>query len=288
MNASVFFGTAGWSYADWKGIVYPRGLADRDQLAFAARFLDCLEVNVSFYRIPAAKMVQGWLDKTAEKPVPFLVKLWQGFTHRGPGSFGEDEVSEFRAGIEPLLDAERCPGLLAQFPYSFRATHENARHVADLRRRFADTPLVVEVRHRSWWREDVISFLKERGCSFCNIDQPQGRNSLAPTDAVTAPLGYVRLHGRNSAAWFRRESGRDERYDYLYGDEELDEWIERIETMRGHAEAVFVIANNHFEGQAFANALELKVLAGGRDVVAPEPLVERYPRLLARGIRGTP
>jgi len=73
-------------------------------------------------------------------------------------------------------------------------------------------------------------------------------------------VGYVRLHGRNYRDWFREDAGRDERYDYLYSDEELREWAERIRALAGHVRSVYVIANNHYKGQAACNAIELKSL----------------------------
>ncbi len=284
---AVRVGTAGWSYSDWKGIVYPQKLAPNAWLEHVARFVDCLEVNVTFYRIPQRRLAEGWLQRTEEhRELEFLVKVWQGFTHQPLDTWEDSEVRAFRDGIAPLVESGRCGALLAQFPWSFHASHDHARHLARLRQIFDDVPLVVEVRHRSWYRDDVFEFLSRRDIAYCNIDQPSSRSSVPPTAVATNGLGYVRLHGRNSGAWFRADAGRDERYDYLYGDDELEEWVERIEKLRGETNRVYVIANNHFQGQAFVNALELRVDLGQPDVRAPEPLLERYPRLLGRGIRG--
>ena len=109
----------------------------------------------------------------------------------------------------------------------------------------------------------------------------------APTGLVTTPrLGYMRLHGRNRANWFRRDAGRDERYDYLYDETELGEWRDRALAALPRVERLFVVLNNHFRGQALANALQLGSMIDGRRRAAPPSLLEMYPAL--RGVSSTP
>jgi uncharacterized protein YecE (DUF72 family) len=132
------------------------------------------------------------------------------------------------------------------------------------------------VRHRSWL--DALDFIREQRLSFCNIDQPRSSTSITGTNLVTGPVGYVRLHGRNAKAWFSKSAGRDEKYDYLYSPDELRTWVEAIGAME--AESLFVIANNHFQGKAVVNAIQL-ARALGKAVEAPEPLRSAYPDALA-------
>jgi uncharacterized protein YecE (DUF72 family) len=117
--------------------------------------------------------------------------------------------------------------------------------------------------------------------AFCNIDQPQLGRSLAPTDHVTSALGYVRLHGRNYEQWFDSDN-RDDRYNYLYKIEELENWKEKIEDISQRAQSTYVIANNHFQAKAAVNALELRHLLDGKKVRAPAELVNHYPELKDR------
>ena len=84
--------------------------------------------------------------------------------------------------------------------------------------------------------------------------QPASSATLTGTRIVTGPVAYIRLHGRNARAWFSRDAGRDEKYDYLYSREELRLWEEAIGEME--ADRLFLILNNHFQGKAIANALE--------------------------------
>ena len=88
----------------------------------------------------------------------------------------------------------------------------------------------------------------------------------------------MRLHGRNYDQWFDLDN-RDDRYNYLYKEKELEDWKERIQNVAERAQATYVITNNHFESKAGVNALELKAMVTGKRVPAPPTLIQRYPEL---------
>jgi hypothetical protein len=119
--------------------------------------------------------------------------------------------------------------------------------------------------------------LQEENIAFCNIDQTRLGQTLEGTNYVTAPLAYLRLHGR-SKEWFTAKN-RDARYDYLYSEQSLQKIKGKVESMADNAEVTFVAANNHPHGQAAANAIELKSLLSDEKVKAPETLVKTYPVL---------
>ena len=144
---------------------------------------------------------------------------------------------------------------------------------------FMEYPLVVEVRHNSWNQPEIFDRLRAQGVGFCNIDQPVMGRSLAPSEHVTMPVGYVRLHGRNYEHWFTSNEHPEERYNYLYSIEELKPWAERVANIARTAEVVFVITNNHYQGKAIANALQLISILRGPPVPVPESLREHYPQL---------
>ena len=276
-------GTAGWSFPDWEGIVYPKGASTRPlALQTLARMFDTVEINVTFYRPPTPRMAGGWVTRVASHPsFTFAAKLWRGFTHERDERHDEEERA-FREGLGPLMEASRLGALLAQFPQSFVDNPANRRYLRSLIGRFGDYPLVVELRHASWLEGDALEMLGETGTGFCNIDQPLIGKAVPPTTVVTGRIGYVRLHGRNAADWFRRDAGRDRRYDYLYSHEEIKDWVERVRLMqkKGKGDAdIFIIANNHYRGQAPANAIEIVHALTGRRVEAPESLLEAFPRL---------
>ena len=276
----VRIGIAGWSYRDWEGIVYPAG-ADKkfDQLEYLAGYFDVIEVNVTFYRIPQARNSVSWLKRTAHNPeFRFTVKLNRLFTHERDELTSSDQ-QEWREGILPLREAEKLGAVLAQFPYSFHYTTANQEYLHWLAEIFPEFPLVIEVRHRSWDHPDAFRFLTDIGVGFCNIDQPRVSYSLLPSSCVTSPVSYVRLHGRNVRDWFRKSAGRDERYNYLYTEPEIEEWLPRIKELEEKTRELYVITNNHYRGQAVCNALQLKEGIEHRRVPIPPPMKSVYPQL---------
>lgn len=275
----IRIGPAGWSYPDWRGTVYPTKKPRLfDPLTYLASFFDTIEINSTFYRIPQASTAEGWVKKVAANPrFTFTVKLPQLFTHARQGSSVEDAA--FKAGVTPLQAAGKLGAVLLQFPYSFHHTPATLEYVRELGQRFQEFRLILEVRHGSWDRAEVYAFLEEIGIGFCNIDQPRVSYSLRPTQRVTSPVGYVRLHGRNAATWFREDAGRDARYDYLYADEELEEIGEIAQAIARRASETYLITNNHFRGQAVVNALQLQRKLGHAPLEVPSQLRAVYPQL---------
>ncbi len=277
----TYIGTAGWSYEDWKGIVYPgKKESGFHPLAFLAQYINIVEVNSTFYRPPSISMSLFWIKHVGEFPeFLFAVKVHQVFTHDRE-NFSQKDADEFKLGIEPLLAKDRLACLLFQFPWSFVNNALSFDHLSHLFRLFEGYPMTVEVRHSSWDEPGFYEFLSERRVSYCNIDQPVLASSIKPSAIGTTPeFAYVRLHGRNYKDWFREGAGRDARYNYLYSKEELEEWVERIKALGQKSARVFVIANNHYRGQALANALQIKNMVTGEKLDIPGLLLKRYPVL---------
>lgn len=279
MDAPAYFGVAGWSYPDWRGIVYPPGLKTADQLSYLARFVDLIEVNTSFYRIPTSRTVEGWLRRTEQVPAFFFTAKVPGtVTHEG--ELGESGAQMFRDAFAPLIEAGRLRQLLAQFRWDFADTHANRDflgRLVDLYSRSA--PIVVELRHNSWQAPAALEALASLGVTVANLDMPLGRDSFSLELCRVGVHRYLRLHGRNRKAWFDKKAGRDETYDYLYSPDELAHIQARLLALRQHAKSITVVANNHFRGKEVANTLELKSLATGTKVDVPPSLVLEYPRL---------
>jgi uncharacterized protein YecE (DUF72 family) len=270
-------GTAGWSYPDWEGRVYPRGT--RDRLGFIARHFPMVEVNSSFYSIPEQRTTEKWVHTVEEWPdFRFTVKLFQDFTHR-PGQAGPEEAARFAAALDPLQDAGRLGAVLVQFPWSFRDLPQNRELIVDLAQRFRRYRPVVEVRHGSWDVKSAAHFFTGLDIGWCSIDQPQVGDSLGATEQASGGVGYVRFHGRNRDNWFSKDADRNQRYDYLYNRKELSSWRERIMRIAKRAGQTFVVTNNHFLGQAVVNGLELMQMVSGKKVVVPDALAARHPRL---------
>lgn len=280
----IRFGPAGWDYPDWRGPVYPKP-APRgfDPLAFLARWFDAVEVNSTFYRPARPEVARAWCDRVGGRErFRFTAKLWRRLTHERE-AYGAAEVAAARAPLDALAGAGRLGAVLAQFPWSFKRDGEALAWLRDLVPALAGLPLVVEVRHASWNVAETYAELSEWGVGFVNVDQPLFARSLGPSAVATSRVGYVRVHGRNYQNWFREKAGRDERYDYLYTADELRPWAERTRALAGApgVEDVYVVTNNHFRGQAVANAAMLASLTEERRVEAPPELLRAYQAVLA-------
>jgi uncharacterized protein YecE (DUF72 family) len=284
----IHVGPAGWSYADWTGIVYPRppGLATAgrrgfDPLSFLARYFAAIEVNSSFYRLPTPRMVASWVQRVQDSPLRFTFKLTQSFTHERIEEYPRSDVDVYLEGVAPAAEVGRLGAILIQFPWSFRRTPEALEWLRRLRDDFGRHPLVVEVRHVSWDVPETRDELSALGLGFCNIDQPRLRGCLGPTAYRTSPIGYFRFHGRRADKWFGKTVKSHERYDYLYTEEELRPWVPRIQAVADGAQEVYVVANNHYRGQGPANALQLRAMLAGRRVDVPDTLLKAFPALEA-------
>lgn len=265
-------------YKDWEGIVYPPPRRGLDRLGLMASLFDANEINSTFYRIPPPSMTRDWARRVAHNPgFLFSAKLYRGFTHERNAT-AEDEKAA-RAAMEPLAEAGRLGCVLVQLPMSFHAAPESRSLLEKIFGSFSAFPLVAEFRHFSWDAPDTIRFLEDAGVGFANIDQPQLKGNLPATSHVTGPVAYYRFHGRNAAKWFGPDTSNEERYDYLYSARELEPWVERIRegaARRPEANA-YAVMNNHFRGQAVANALQLQQMLTGVIREAPESLRETYP-----------
>ena len=278
MAGRVYIGIAGWSYPDWKGIVYTSSKID--QLEYISRFVDCLEINSTFYRPPFEKTTKSWLQKTSKRQdFFFTAKLHRSFTHEG--RIDAEIVKHFHRGFEPFLEAGKLKHLLVQFRYDFDDTSRNRRHLTEIVRNFSEAfDLAVEVRHKSWQMPDALQFLEGLGVSVCNLDYPTTWNSFDMQQCTIGKDGYFRMHGRNVGKWFSK-AGRDETYDYYYNEDELTQIKQRVDALAKAFETLTVLANNHYRGAELAKALELKVLISGQKQLVPEGLLRTYPNLEA-------
>ena len=125
-------------------------------------------------------------------------------------------------------------------------------------------------------QDRALRLVESLGVGFCNIDQPAFRSNIPLTSVAFGPVGYLRLHGRNAEAWFDKAAGRDQRYDYLYKDGELDEIEAALREIADRVERMFVIANNHYRGQAVAAGLQVIQRLAGETPEPPGRVGELY------------
>lgn len=276
MAGKVYIGIAGWSYPDWKGIVYPN--SKTDQLEYVSRFVDCVEINSTFYKPPFEKATKSWLERTSAKPdFFFTAKLHRDITHEG--KLEAEMVKQFHEGFAPMLEAGKLKTLLAQFRYDFGDANLNRQHLSKIIEVFSKAfRIAVEVRHKSWQLPDALKFLEGLGVTVCNLDYPTIYNSFDLQLCTVGRDGYFRMHGRNAEKWFSK-STRDETYDYYYNEKELNQVKQRIDELAKAFQTLTVIANNHYRGAELANSLELKCLLTGQKQPVPEGLLKAYQQL---------
>ncbi len=273
----IAVGVAGWSYPDWKGFVYTGSV--RDQLRFVAGYLDMVEVNSTFYRPPDARTAASWVKRTEDLPdFFFTAKLHQDITHHGLIETGM--VRAFHEGLAPLTEAGQLRHLLAQFKYDFADSAGARGHLARIRDAFGSlTHLTLELRHSSWQAPDALDFCRDLGVTVAALDYPLAANSFRLRDTGVGDHAYLRLHGRNTQAWFDKGAGRDQTYNYLYPPREVNEIYQRAVDIARLSKSLTLVANNHYQGKEMVNAIQLRARALGHKVEAPQGLVERYSEL---------
>jgi uncharacterized protein YecE (DUF72 family) len=196
----------------------------------------------------------------------------------------------FHDALEPLRATGKLGGILLQFPsyvvFKDRSIDYLEWSVDQLG---GDHPLV-EFRHASWLHDDnraeTLALLERLGATHVITDSPriEGAKNLMPTvSALTHPVGYMRLHGRNAATWNKRGGSAAERFDYLYSDEELREWVPTLRELAGDAEELYVMFNNNgrsqdadgnWIAQAPVNAMSLRRILEQEGVPVAPPAVQ--------------
>lgn len=298
--SEIRIGTSGWSYpggeGTWNGIFYPgqpigkRRTGKFDELSFYAEHFDTVEVNSTFYRVPTPATTRSWAERTPAN-FEFSLKLFQKFTHPSmfekatgadPFDLSQKDVDEVRASLEPLVAAGKLGALLAQFPASFKNDPAARGYVEWLLQAFADYPLAVELRHRTWSDDpaDTLGLLAAHGAAWAQIDEPKFRLSIRQSLLPNVKtFYYLRLHGRNAAQWWSHRNSED-RYNYLYSASELEPFAEAAEAASREVRKAYVYANNHFSAKSVANAAILKHQLGQPlPGEYPEAFVETYPDL---------
>jgi uncharacterized protein YecE (DUF72 family) len=255
MAAKMHVGTSGYSFQDWLGTVYPSGLRSGDFLSHYASLFSSVEVNSTYYRVPSPRVFARMREKVPQD-FTFIVKLPKEVTHER-GRF-DTVVTPFRSAVSPLQEAGQLGGLLAQFPYSFKAEPASFDHLKRLAEAFLspNLPLSVEFRHAGWCTEEAFTALADLGLGFVNVDLPALENLPPASNVTTSSVAYYRLHGRNAKNWWEHPTASD-RYDYLYSEKELEEWAVRVEEAARRTTACYVFQNNCHLGQSVVNALQL-------------------------------
>lgn len=255
----ILIGTSGFSYDDWKGRWYPPDLSRARMFDAYAAVFDALEINVTYYRTPPPGSAESFVERAAGRVV-FAVKAPGDITHKRLVT--SEVVKPFQWFLEPFRNAGCLGAVLLQFPNAFRDKPDAWDHLVRCREALEGMPLVVEMRHESWDREDTDARLGELGFSRAAVDQPALKGLSRPGRFVrTGTIAYFRFHGRNEAQWYSHDEGAD-RYRYRYRSIELEPWVPIVREAAEQAESAYAFFNNHPEGAAPSNAEEFAGLLG--------------------------
>ena len=254
----IVIGTSGYYYKDWAGVFYPEGTKKQDMLPIYAQSFPAVELNFTYYGIPKPSSFERMLETTPES-FEFVVKANRQMTHE---SKEEDVFAAFKDAIAPLAENGRLGAVLAQFQWAFKNTPANRNYLYMFREQLPGVPLVVEFRNDSWQKQEIFDFLKENEVSYCCVDEPVLPDLPDRRILFTAEPAYVRFHSRDAEKWYAK-GGRD-RYNYLYKEDELAEWVPKIKDLAKQAKKVYAFFNNCHAAQAAQNAKRLAELLGLR------------------------
>jgi uncharacterized protein YecE (DUF72 family) len=308
-QAKVRVGTASWTDPTLikSGRFYPPGTSTAEaRLRFYASQFPIVEVDASYYYLPREEQAGLWVDRTPPDFV-FNIKAFSLLTghptqrkaipqdledeidpeHRDAkrvyrnhlSSHALDELwKRFHDALLPLDSAGKLGAVLMQYPEWFTPKHDNREELRQLRERLPGYQLCVEFRNRTWLeerdREHTLETLAKEGLSLVCVDMPQGfRSSLPPLAEVTTPeLAVVRFHGRDPEAWKHKGPTATPRFRYLYKEQELREWVPRIEHLAEGARNLHVLMNNCYEDYAVRNGKQFADLLSDTDleVVTPQ------------------
>jgi len=260
-------GTSGYSFSDWKGPIYPKNIKDPSLLPYYEIELgfDTVEINFTYYRLPNARTTEAMAKKVSDK-FTFVVRSNKDMTHeiwsdkkRTEIIDNSDVFTQFIEGLRPMTEKNKLSCILLQFPVFFFASSRNEDYILQCKDRLKGVPVVVEFRNKAWISDRTFDFLKNNELGFCIVDEPPLPRLVPYKPIATSDVAYFRFHGRNKN-WFR--ASREERYNYLYSEEELKKFVPDIEKMARSGLNTLVFFNNCHAGSAARNALMMKKFLG--------------------------
>jgi uncharacterized protein YecE (DUF72 family) len=309
MTARVLVGTCSW--AD-KTLVdsgwYPReAKSPEDRLRYYAEQFPIVEVDSTYYGLPSERNAALWVERTPDD-FTFDIKSYALFTHHPaavrslpkdmrealPPALQEkrnlyyrdaspelrDELwSRFSSALLPLDSAGKLGTVLFQFPPWFLPGRDSSDYILEANERLGQYTMAVEFRNDRWLsernQERTLKLLTDNAIPYVCVDEPQGfRSSVPPLVGVTAPVALLRMHGRNYETWEKKGIAAAERFDYLYSEEELEEWTPRVQRLAEGSREVHVLMNNCRHDYAVRNARQmtdrLGLPAGGHGARGPK------------------
>lgn len=293
--SEILTGTASWTDPTLLATSWYPADADtpQERLEYYASQFPLVEVDSTYYGLPAERTAVLWVDRTPEHftfdfkafrlftghPTPLKV-LPRSIRNELPASLKDkanvyskdlpqplvDEMwGMFRQALMPVHSAGKLGAVFMQYPKWFFYGKDNKEQILKAREQLPDYPVAVEFRQPSWMNEknaqDTLDFLRDHNIAYTSVDEPQGTGaSVPPIAAATSDLAVVRFHGRRIETWDKPGVGVEERFKYLYSDAELEEWVPKIERLAEETKHVHALMNNCFADYGVRNAKQLSLL----------------------------
>jgi uncharacterized protein YecE (DUF72 family) len=268
-------GVCSWADETLTKVWYPKGVTKgEDRLRYYAERFDVVEANSTYYRLPEPAMVENWAARTPDGFTMHVkafgvmtrhpVKLDQlptdlrdvptdsrGRVDRPPREYRAEVFRRFHEALEPLRSSGKLGGILMQLPPYVVFKPISLEYLEWAKEQLGGDEMLVEFRHASWLedanRAETLSFLEDHGMTYVVVDAPEtgGKNVVPTVVAVTSPTAYLRFHGRNAETWNKRTGSAAERFDYLYSEDELREWVPQLRELAGEAQTVYAMFNNN-------------------------------------------
>ncbi len=303
--AQYYVGTASFTEAGLMGTFYPEGMKPAERLSFYARHFNVVEIDSSFYGLPSERNSYLYAERTPKDfrihfkafgmltrhPVD-VARLGQALAAHLPRDFADRRVSDpppdmldkafqmFSSALMPLKLAGKLGVVLFQYPPYFAKNEDNMGYILECKERLPEMRLAIEFRHGSWLREDeaddTLAFLRENDLPYVCVDEPEFESgaTVPPVAEATSSLAYVRFHGRNTDTWFKKGITVSERFDYLYSEDELREWVPRIGRLGETADEIHLLFNNCRRTYPVQNARDIAKMIGALKDKDPIKLVE--------------
>src|SRR5580765_1867241 len=275
MAAPIRVGVCSWADETLTKVWYPKGIkSGEERLRYYADRFDVVEANSTYYRLPDPHLVENWTARTPEDFTMHVkafgvmtrhpVKVDQlptdlrdvptdarGRVDRPSREYRAEVFRRFHDALEPLRSTGKLGGILMQFPPYVVYKPASLEYLEWSQEQLGGDEMMVEFRHASWLNEehraDTLRFLEEHGITYVVVDAPRtgGKNVVPTVVAATSATAYVRFHGRNAETWNKRTGSAAERFDYLYSEDELRDWVPQLQELAGEAKTVYAMFNNN-------------------------------------------
>ena len=268
----LLLGCSGWNYADtadkggWTGVFYPDSNTKR--LRYYSQFFNTAEMDSTFYEKFYTNMTRGTfigMAKATPEKFQFSIKVPETITHNKRLNVNQGamvDFEEFLDKISPLKNSNKLGAILIQLPPSFAVS--DFRNIEGFLDRLPSSSTgydyAVEFRHPSWKTEGPWDMLRHYNIATVMTDSPSQENLqfLSDVTVTTAGHSFIRFHGRNIKDHYW--------YNYLYSEEELRPWVEKVQQIEKETKVLRIYFNNHYGGKAVVNALQFKEMTSGKSL----------------------